>query len=981
MTLAAGTKLGPYEILAPLGAGGMGEVYRARDERLKRDIAIKVLPPELAADGERRARFEREARAASGLSHPNILTVYDIGTHESNVYIAMELVEGGTLKDLSASGPVPSKKLLEISVQIADGLAAAHAAGIVHRDLKPQNVMVSKHGFVKILDFGLAKLVTPEDQEVSALQTSAGDPTRPGMVMGTIGYMSPEQAAGRAVDFRSDQFSFGSIIYELATGKRAFERSTTAETMTAIIREEPAPLGQLNPKVPSPVRWLVERCLAKDPEDRFGTTKDLARDLADVRDHLSEASFSTSTDHAAAASAAVRSGRRAWPWVVAALVLAAIVGAAAFAGGKKAGTTTPPSFRELTFQRGEIFNARFAPDGQTVIYAAAWEGRPVEIFVSRLESPEARPFGLPSADVLAISASGEMAVALNRRFLGPFERGGMLARIGMTGGGTPREIQDDVMWADWAPDGQSLAIARMVGAKNRIEYPIGKSLYETEGWISNMRVSPSGELVAFIDHPAVGDDGGSVAVVDRAGKMKLLAKDFSTAGGLAWGPGGREVWFTAAEVGGNRAIYAVTLGGARRILARVTGNLTLHDVARDGRVLVAHDTLRSGILGFSAGEAREKDLSWLDWSGVRDISMDGTSFVFVESGEGGGAGYSAYLRRMDGSPPVRLGEGVPMSIAPDGRWVLGITNLARDPKLAVLPTGAGEARAVAMGGLAVKTAEWLADGKRILLTANEQGRGDRLYLLDSHRRKAAGDLAAGLPGIHSVHLARRPLRGRAGARPPALPLPALRRGARDDPRPRRWRGPGGLDRRCQVHLRLRPREAAGARLPHRALDGKTRDLERARAARSGRDRSPFAAGAHARRQVVRLLVQPHPLGPLPRRGHSVILVPKSVQVVGQELAIVWSDGREDYLPLAGLRRACPCAMCKGEPDLFGKVYRGPDRPLTPLSVQAAAHRWVGSYALQIDWADGHNDGIYSFETLRRMGSEGVGAAQAGGLRR
>ncbi len=731
MTLAAGTKLGPYEIVAPIGAGGMGEVYRARDERLKRDVAVKVLPPELASDPERRSRFEREARAASALSHPNILTIYDIGTHESNVYIAMELVEGGTLKDLSAAGPVPVKKLLEISVQIADGLAAAHAAGIVHRDLKPQNVMVSKHGFAKILDFGLAKLITPEDQEVSALKTAVGEPTRPGMVMGTVGYMSPEQASGRMVDFRSDQFSFGSMVYELATGKRAFERATTAETMTAIIREEPAPLGQLNPKVPSPVRWLVERCLAKDPEDRFGTTKDLARDLADVRDHLSEASFSTSTDQTAAATAAVRSGRRAWPWILAALALAAIVGAAAFAGGKKAGATTPPSFRELTFQRGEIFTARFAPDGQTIIYSAAWEGRPVEIYVSRLESPEARPFGLVGADVLSISSSGEMAVGLNRHFVGPFERAGTLARIGITGGGTPREIQEEVQFADWAPDGQTLAIVRTVGSKTRVEYPIGKTLYETDGWITNLRVSPGGDSVAFINHPSIGDDGGSVAVIDRAGKMTTLAREFSTAGGLAWPPGGREVWFTAAEVGGNRSIYAASLSGRTRVLARVTGNLTLHDVARDGRVLVAHDTLRSGILGYAPGDRGEKDLSWLDWSGVRDIAADGSWFAFVESGEGGGAGYSAYTRRMDGSPPVRLGEGIPMSISPDGRWVLGVTNISKDPKLSMLPTGAGSPRPVTAGGLVVKTAEWFPNGQTILITASEGTRGERLYLLDS----------------------------------------------------------------------------------------------------------------------------------------------------------------------------------------------------------------------------------------------------------
>ncbi len=730
MTLSAGTKLGPYEIVVPIGAGGMGEVYRARDERLKREVAVKVLPAELAADPERRTRFEREARAASALSHPNILTIYDIGTADETVYIAMELVEGGTLKDLTASGPVPTRKLLELATQIAEGLSAAHAAGIVHRDLKPANVMVSKHGHAKILDFGLAKLVTPEDQEVSALQTAGGDLTRPGMVMGTVGYMSPEQAAGRPTDFRSDQFSFGSILYEMATGKRAFERGTTAETLTAIIREEPEPVSQLNARLPAPVRWLVERCLSKDPEDRFGTTKDLARDLAAIRDHLSEAPVSAEVTGVHAVEPA-KAKRPLLYALLAAAVLAAAVGVAAFAIGKKAGVTTPPLFHQLTFQRGEVYSARFAPDGQTILYAASWEGRPVEIFVSRLDSPEARPFGLKGADVFAVSSSGEMAVSLNRRYAGPFQRAGTLARIGVTGGGTPREVQEDVQWADWGPDGQSFAVVRVVGSHSRLEYPIGKVLYETEGWLTNPRVSPKGDLVAFLDHPLLGDDGGAVSVVDRSGKRRQLAGDFSTAGGLAWSPEGAEVWFTAAETGGNRALYAVTLYGSRRILARVTGNLTLQDVSRDGRALIAHDALRSGILAFAPGDSRERDLSWLDWSNVRDMAPDGTVFIFSETGEGGGPGYSAYSRRMDGSPPVRLGEGNPMSISADGRWALAISSYLTKPRLSVLPTGAGESRAVACGGLTVESATWLPDSKRILVTASEAGRGVRLYLLDT----------------------------------------------------------------------------------------------------------------------------------------------------------------------------------------------------------------------------------------------------------
>ncbi len=730
MTFAAGTRLGPYEILAPLGAGGMGEVYRARDERLKRDIALKVLPSELSADAERRTRFEREARAASGLSHPNILTIYDIGSSNDTVYIGMELVDGGTLKDLTASGPLPTRKLLELATQIADGLAAAHAAGIVHRDLKPANVMVSKHGFAKILDFGLAKLVTPEDQEVSGLRTAAGDATRPGMVMGTVGYMSPEQAAGRSVDFRSDQFSFGSILYEMATGKRAFERGTTAETLTAIIREEPEPVSQSNAKVPAPVRWVLERCLSKDPEDRYGTTKDLARELAQIRDHLSETAVSAEISGVRPVAPPRSRGGIIPILAGAAALIAAAAGIAAYAAGKKAGYVPPPAFRQLTFQRGQVFSARFAPDGQTAIYAASWEGRPNEIFVARLDSPESRPFGLKEADVLAVSSGGELAVSLHRRWAGAFERAGMLARIGITGGGTPREIQDDVQSASWLPDGKGFAVIRELASRSRIESPIGKVLYETGGWLSDSRVSPNGDVVAFMDHPARGDDGGSVAIVDFSGKKTALTKEFATEGGLAWSPDGREVWFTAAEVGGNRALWAVTREGKQRLLVRVTGNLTLQDIGADGKVLICHDTLRSGILGMAPGADKERDLSWLDWSTVYAISPDGRKVAFSESGEGGGPGYSTYMRDLDGSPPVRLGDGTGYSISPDGKWVIGVVGITTAGQLSLMPTGAGQPRLLPTDGLVASGAVFLSDGKRLLVTAVEKGHGTRLYVRD-----------------------------------------------------------------------------------------------------------------------------------------------------------------------------------------------------------------------------------------------------------
>jgi serine/threonine protein kinase len=269
VSLTAGSRLGPYEILSPLGAGGMGEVWRARDTRLSREVAIKVLPEALSSDAERLRRFEKEARAASSLNHPAIVTIYEIGQADAVSYLAMELVDGMTLRDALAPGPLPVRRLLSISAQVAEGLAKAHGAGIVHRDLKPENVMVTKDGFVKILDFGLAKVVAPEPvagQATRAATVSAG--TEPGVVMGTVGYMSPEQARGDPLDFRSDQFALGSMLYEMAVGRQAFSGGTRPEVMAAIIREEPEPIAIANPKVPAPLRWVIERCLAKDRSER-----------------------------------------------------------------------------------------------------------------------------------------------------------------------------------------------------------------------------------------------------------------------------------------------------------------------------------------------------------------------------------------------------------------------------------------------------------------------------------------------------------------------------------------------------------------------------------------------------------------------------------------------------------------------------------------------------------------------------------------
>ncbi|HSE62642.1 MAG TPA: protein kinase [Thermoanaerobaculia bacterium] len=719
MTLSAGSRLGPYEIVSPLGAGGMGEVYRAKDPRLGREVAVKVLPASFSKDPDRLRRFEHEARAAGLLNHPNITSVFDIGSHDGAPYVVTELLEGETLRSRLATGALSTRKALDYAIQIARGLAAAHEKGIVHRDLKPENLFVTKDGRIKILDFGLAKLKQLESGEELKTDIPTGTVgTEPGVVLGTMGYMSPEQVRGKPADYRSDLFAFGAILFEMLSGQRAFRGDTAADTMSAILTKEPPDLSTTNRDIHPGLDRIVRHCLEKNPEERFHSAHDLAFDL--------EALSGVSAAGAIAAEPAARKRLRLLPVLV---PLAFVLGAvAALLAGRRLWQREPPSFHQLTFRRGEILSARFAPDGQTILYSAAWEGKPVEVFQSRRERPESRPFGLLGVDVLGISRSGEIAVSLNRHPSGPFLRSGMLAQMGVSGGGAPREILDDVQWADWGPDNARLAVVREVRGRTHLEFPIGTKLYETGGWISHPRVSPKGDLVAFIDHPALGDDGGTVVTVDRAGKTRTISELFATNQGLAWSAGGDEVLFTAAPFGFNRGVYAATLAGRQRLLSRVTGNLTLQDVSHDGLVLLSHDVLRSGALAGVAGDARERDLSWLDWSNVGGLSGDGKTVLINESGEGGGPGYSVYARNVDGSPAVRLGEGNGQAFSPDGKWALAIVRTASDPQFVLLPVGPGEPRFLSKENVRVRAAAFLPDGDRIVFGASEPGHGERIFV-------------------------------------------------------------------------------------------------------------------------------------------------------------------------------------------------------------------------------------------------------------
>jgi Tol biopolymer transport system component len=720
LTLSAGTKLGPYEILAPIGAGGMGEVYRARDERLKREVAVKVLPASFSSDSERLRRFEQEAQTAGGLNHPNITAVHDLGAHLGSPYIVTELLEGETLRARLSGGALPVRKATDYAVQIAHGLAAAHEKGIVHRDLKPENLFVTNDGRVKILDFGLAKLTQPEG--LSSPQTNlptAAEGTEPGVVLGTLGYMSPEQVKGRPADARSDIFAFGAILYEMLSGSRAFHRDSAAETMSAILREEPPDLSATNKNVAPGLDRVVRHCLEKNPEERFHSAHDLAFDL--------QALSGSSPAAAAPAAGQAMSRPRRWLLLGGALALAGM--ATTFFLGRRTVKFDTPSFRQLTFRRGTIYAARFAPDGQTVVYSSAWDGGPMEIFVGRPESPESRPFGLVGAEVLAISRTGDMAVSLNRRSSSGFRRQGTLAQISVAGGAAPREILERVEWADWAPDGKALAVSLRGAGKSRIEYPVGKTVYETSGWVSHLRVSPDGELVAFDDHPTPGDDGGSIAVVDRSGRKRTVSQSFASAQGLAWSADGR-IWFTATEVGGHRALYVTTLSGQAALRAGVPGCLTLQDISREGRMLVTRDTLRSEMVGLAPGETKERDMTWLDWTLGAAIAADGRTILFSETGEGGGAGYSVYIRKTDGSPAVRLGEGGARDLSLDGEWALAIQRTSSDPRLVAYPTRAGEMKVFKTDGLRVFGAAWVPDGKSVLIEAAEPGRGSRVFRLD-----------------------------------------------------------------------------------------------------------------------------------------------------------------------------------------------------------------------------------------------------------
>ncbi len=666
MSPAPRNRFGPYEIVGFIGAGGMGEVYRARDRRLSREVAVKALPKDVLRDSEGFARFVEEARAASALNHPGIVTIHDVGEEDGQPYLVMEIVEGENLRQRLARGPLSSRETASLGAQVAEALAAAHERGIVHRDLKPENVVVTPEGRAKILDFGLARRTPAKASRPGETVGTRLKETAAGLVVGTVDYMSPEQVRGDAVDGRSDIFALGALLWELLSGKPAFSRPTPADTMAAVLVDEPPELPPNVPAVAPGLERLVRRCLEKNPALRFQSARDVAFAL--------EAVGTSSLFRASGAEAPLvrpNRGRRAAA-VAIGVVLAAAFLAAGWRAGRAGSPAGPPALTRLTFSRGSIRSARFGPDGTTVVFGAAWDGAPIRLFVAQPGSPEPQRAELPDADVLSVSPSGEMALCVGRRFRSLFDASGTLARAPI-GGRAPREVLETVREADWTPDGETLAVVRDENGKTRLEMPVGTVLHQTDGWVSHPRVSRDGSRVAFIDHPLRWDDRGSVAVVDRKGGVRTLGGVWQSAGGLAWSPSGDELWYSAAPAGAGRELRAVDLSGRDRPLLRVSGNLTLHDVSREGRALVSDDKWRRRVFYRAAGASRDVELSWLDWTYPRGISADWSRLLFDELGDGGGRDYAIYIRTTDGGPATRLGRGNALALSPDGKWVLSAT--------------------------------------------------------------------------------------------------------------------------------------------------------------------------------------------------------------------------------------------------------------------------------------------------------------------
>ena len=698
----------------------MGEVFRAKDSRLDRDVAIKVLPAAFAQDPDRLARFEREAKAIAALSHPNILSIHDTGTLDGHPFVVTELLEGETLgARLGAGGaPLPVRKAIDYAVQVARGLAAAHDKGLVHRDLKPDNIFLLEDGRVKILDFGLARSVAAEPAGSGASETVAAL-TDPGTVMGTVGYMAPEQVRGRTVDARSDLFALGTVLYEMVAGRPAFTRETAADTMSAILKEDAPELTGSRPDVSPGLDRIIRHCLEKNPTERFQSARDVAFAL--------EALSGTASGTTIGGVASIDPGEHRTRPRVGFVVLAAVAASALLLGGAAGYVATTQfadtssaianvSYQPVTFDQGFVYAARFGQDGKTIVYSADWDGRPRDVFVTSVERPEVRALGLAGADLLSLSATGDLAVMSDSRLIDDYLREGTLSRTALAGG-VPRPEVEHVRFADIAPDG-AVALVRRSGTGFALEFPIGHAL-ETNALANRFfspRVSPSGREVAAF---AGATDGAGLVLrgFARSGGVVFESPSFDNWWGLAW-RSDSEVWFAAPAPGdsGDRvSLFSLNRSGAVRRLLQFPGAATLHDVSAHGDVLASIDQSRSSMEWLDPGaDARPRELPVAGFSYAVDAA-DNRALLFSLWGGASGAGEAAYIWRPQETRPVRIAEGSPVALSRDGATAL-VSRLDNGVRqFWLVPTGVGQPRSIDVGAVeSLNGAAWHPDGRLIL---------------------------------------------------------------------------------------------------------------------------------------------------------------------------------------------------------------------------------------------------------------------------
>ena len=757
MALAEGTRLDRYSIRELLGSGGMGEVYRAVDENLERDVAIKVLRRELSFDPERIRRFMREAKAVARLRHPNVLTVFDIGNHGGVPYVVSELLEGETLRQRLSRGPLALDQATEIGLEMGRALQAAHDHGIVHRDLKPENVFLPKTGGAKLLDFGIAKLLPGPYGNNPKTDATVSLETEPGVVIGTVGYMAPEQVVGEGVDNRADLFALGAILFEMVEGRRAFAGETPVERLAAILKESPPPIVP-NDTTPSMAafRSVVGRCLEKDVALRYQRADELIEALARVerqarveREAHAADRVETRVDRGAQPRAAV-DRRSTLLWIGGSTALGALgltIGRFARRSGEAEPTppqpttadqtATPeanarsPRFTRLSYQAGGITSARFTSDGHNVVFGAAFGNDALRVHTVRTETPATLALDI-SGDVLAVSKAGEMAVSLGRRLV-PWPGEGTLARSPLLGG-APRALLEGVQDADFEASGDELIITRRIAGKMRVERPSGTVVFETDGWLSHIRLDPNGERLAFFLHPLWNDTQGKVAVLERDRTLRVLSETFMDLNGLAWTAGSSEIWFSGAAPRGPFEIAAVTLDGKRRRVFQGPGRVVLHDISSDGRALVTVDDWR-GVSVASQPGAADRDLSVLDNSIVTDLTADGSRVLLSEQSAGGRPGYDIYIRPTSGGPATLLGEGLAMSISPTGARVAAVV-IGTESAIDIIPTGPGTKRRLTRPGFNFQNAFFLGSDERLLVLATEASSERRLYTMNTESQEA-----------------------------------------------------------------------------------------------------------------------------------------------------------------------------------------------------------------------------------------------------